>query len=349
MSKVSIIIPIYNTSPYLERCIRSCFEQTHTDLEIIAINDGSTDASKIILNSLKKEDNRLYVIEHKTNLGVSKARLGGIKSSTGDYLYFLDSDDWLEDQAILKSINRLDQDNSDLVISNFSYTDGTTKWPGQQYENNIILKDEYVKEILKNTTDVGLSTKLFKKNLWTITESSIDTSIKFAEDILMLFLYTMNCNKISKIDYSGYNYFKRVGSATDTHALNSAQDILKVTNNMLEILEHNNLTKQYQSHIPVFCANQLAYAIYINKTIYKNTSFNTLHQLALPGINQLKYGPLPILLKAYHKSTTCYLFLYAIYSYLRLTKRFLKYNVIIIISLIIQVVIPVFAQPKQHI
>lgn len=97
--KVTIIVPIYNTEKYLERCIRSLINQSLEDLEIILINDGSTDNSKDIIRKYEKADGRIKVID-KNNTGVSDTRNRGIEEALGEYICFVDSDDWIEDDMI---------------------------------------------------------------------------------------------------------------------------------------------------------------------------------------------------------------------------------------------------------
>lgn len=93
--KISVIVPVYNCAPYVERCIHSIMAQTHTDLEIICVDDGSTDGSSQLLDKLTMEDPRIHVI-HQSNAGVSAARNAGIDIATGDLITFVDSDDAIE-------------------------------------------------------------------------------------------------------------------------------------------------------------------------------------------------------------------------------------------------------------
>ncbi|MBR6126526.1 glycosyltransferase family 2 protein, partial [bacterium] len=115
MAKVSIIIPVYNVEEYLEQCLESVKNQTYTDLEVLCINDGSTDNSLEILNRYAHEDSRFMVFSQE-NLGVSAARNKGIDLSTGEYILFLDPDDWWSEDIVEKAVNKIEAENSEVVI-----------------------------------------------------------------------------------------------------------------------------------------------------------------------------------------------------------------------------------------
>lgn len=116
MNKVSLIVPVYNTSKYLEKCINSLINQTLKDIEIIIINDGSTDNSEKIIK--KFNDKRIKYIA-KQNEGIGKTRNLGIEKATGEYLAFVDSDDYLSIDFCKKMYTKATSDNCDIVICNF--------------------------------------------------------------------------------------------------------------------------------------------------------------------------------------------------------------------------------------
>ena len=111
---ISIIIPVYNVSKYLDKCVKSILLQTYSNLEIILVNDGSTDGSGVLCDELKKTDKRICVI-HKPNGGLSDARNAGLDIATGDYIGFVDSDDYVEPdmfQILLENAMKYDADVS---------------------------------------------------------------------------------------------------------------------------------------------------------------------------------------------------------------------------------------------
>ena len=152
MEKVSIIIPVYNSSLYLKECLDSVIKQTYKDLEIIIVNDASTDNSMDIINKYK--DKRIKVINMKHNSGVSASRNMGVKVSTGKYICYLDSDDYWDLTKIEKQVNFIKNNNYEFIYSDYSYI----------YNNKTkrvkVPKSITYKEALKNTT-IFTSTVMF--------------------------------------------------------------------------------------------------------------------------------------------------------------------------------------------
>lgn len=118
MCKVSIIVPVYNVEKYLERCLDSLINQSFHDIEILAINDGSTDRSLEILKKYESTDNRIKIINN-SNVGVSETRNIGIMESKGEFIVFVDSDDWIDKDMIEKMYKFMVNEKSDMVISTY--------------------------------------------------------------------------------------------------------------------------------------------------------------------------------------------------------------------------------------
>ncbi len=115
MSKVSVIIPVYNTKKYLRKCVDSVLAQTYDNLEIILVNDGSTDDTGALCDEIAKGFNNIIVI-HKQNGGLSDARNAGMAVATGEYTCFLDSDDWMDEDGIEEGLNEAKSSNADVVV-----------------------------------------------------------------------------------------------------------------------------------------------------------------------------------------------------------------------------------------
>lgn len=150
MPKVSVIIPVYNVEKYLRECLDSVVNQTLQDIEIICINDGSTDNSLEILKEYAKRDERIDIID-SINKGVSTARNLGIDKSQGKYIIFVDSDDWLEPDCIAKAFDNITKTKADILCYGFNIIDNLQKqkcWHFEIIKNNC-LKPEYNIQALK--------------------------------------------------------------------------------------------------------------------------------------------------------------------------------------------------------
>lgn len=117
---ISVIIPIYNVEEYLEKCVNSVLNQTYSDLEIILVDDGSTDNSGKICDELKNKDNRIIVI-HQENQGLSAARNAGIAKALGEYIAFVDSDDYIMEDMYETLYKNLEKTDADISICKYQY------------------------------------------------------------------------------------------------------------------------------------------------------------------------------------------------------------------------------------
>ena len=132
MDKVSIIVPVYNVEKYLKKAVESTLNQSYEKLQIILINDGSTDESGKICDKYKQKDSRIEVI-HKENGGLSDARNKGLDIANGKYIMFLDSDDFFEKDAVEIMYRKIEEKNADFVIGNYINTEPN----GKKWENSI--------------------------------------------------------------------------------------------------------------------------------------------------------------------------------------------------------------------
>ena len=128
---VSVVIPVYNVEEFLPHCLNSVTAQSYKNLEIICVNDGSPDNSAEILKSFKERDSRIVII-NQTNQGLSGARNTGIKEAHGEYIMFLDSDDWIDTDTVFQAHNKITQENADVVL--WSYV---REFPDKKIEKHI--------------------------------------------------------------------------------------------------------------------------------------------------------------------------------------------------------------------
>jgi glycosyltransferase involved in cell wall biosynthesis len=172
MPKVSIIIPVYNVEKYLRKCIDSVLNQTYKDIEVILVDDGSLDKCPQICDEYLKRDARVKVI-HKKNGGLSDARNVGVKYAQGDYIGFVDSDDYVSTQMVELLYSSITKEEADIVMGNYIHVDETGNSIDEkisfQIEKQITYsRDEFVDEVIKKTGGyyVVACSKLYKKEIF---------------------------------------------------------------------------------------------------------------------------------------------------------------------------------------
>ena len=215
MSKVSIIVPVYNVEQYIERCIRSILHQTFKDIEIVVVNDCTPDNSMTIVNTIKRTDERIRVVDHKKNLGLMRARQTGYKAATGDYITFCDSDDYLPEDAIEVLYNEAIKTDADIVSGNLEYIkpDGESEiWSSTlNYGQD---KHAAMKSLLMHELRHNLCSKLFKAALLRNHDYQTFDHFTNGEDGCLFYQVVLNMNKIIQIDKSVYYYMQNTESSS---------------------------------------------------------------------------------------------------------------------------------------
>ncbi len=203
--KVSVIVPIHNAEKTLSRCVESILAQSYKNLEIILVNDGSTDKSLEICQSFVNMDNRVVVIDKKGG-GVSTARNSGLRAATGDFIRFVDADDTLKPNMTEKLVEAMLETKSDVVICGYDRISGkciNAKRPKSAiYSDTSAFKEAFV-ELYKGAFFNAPWNKLYRRDKIKIP---FDEGISMGEDLLFNLSYFSNCNKISVISDSLYNY-----------------------------------------------------------------------------------------------------------------------------------------------
>lgn len=198
---ISIIVPVYNAQIVLDRCVESIINQTYRMWELILINDGSTDSSGAICDNYAENDSRIRVV-HKENGGVSSARNYGLKEARGEYVTFIDADDWIE-STYLKDL--LSLGDADIIISGFHFCDETV------YFNSATLIPRLYGEVAKKilTNRLLISTpwcKLFKRGILATSGLYFDKRIRLGEDTIFCLEYLGKCNSLKIVEGTGYHY-----------------------------------------------------------------------------------------------------------------------------------------------
>ena len=221
-SKVSIIIPIYNTEKYLNRCIDSVLNQSYNNLEILLINDGSTDNSEKICKEYEKKYSRIKYIK-KDNSGVSDTRNKGIKESSGKYIFFLDSDDYIDSGVIENLVNNYKNNILTGIIAKVIEEKNTYYI---EKRNNKYSPQDFIKSILNSKINGYCWCYLYEKKL--LKSIKFDNKIIYCEDVLFLCDY-IYINNIKYIEYLNINEYYN-------YCFNP-QSVTKANNNIINKLD----------------------------------------------------------------------------------------------------------------
>ena len=247
---ISVIIPIYNVDQYLDHCIRSVANQTYNNLEIILVDDGSSDRSGTICDEWSEKDSRIRVI-HQENRGVSAARNTGMEISCGDYIGFIDSDDWCEETMYEELQKSISENTSDIALCGFcDYPTGMARpikrgvVPHEKCSNI-----EAIIPILESGGYfVSIWNKLYRRNS-IIKDGKIiqmDTELQFGEDETWLYEVLANSKSVSFVPKPLYNWRPREGSVTrDSIITDQHMSLLKAKKRILNLAMDFNPMENY--------------------------------------------------------------------------------------------------------
>lgn len=245
---VSIIVPVYNVELYLEKCVISLLVQTYKNIEIILSDDGSTDNSSFICDLFAEKDDRVRVI-HKANGGLSDARNAGLDIILGEYVVFVDSDDYLEPEAIeillqvaIQKQSCITHMKSYIVGSDYTIIADQSKGTRKVVTYT---SEEYVKGMCEKRLSESVCDKLFESKLF---EKRRFEKGRLNEDFFFLSKLLFEDLMIAEIDYAGYNYYQRKGSITNSGFGKSLVDSVK---NAFELKE---MSKEINPNLEVYFA-----------------------------------------------------------------------------------------------
>lgn len=263
---VSIIIPVYNVERYLEKCLRSIMSQNYKNLEIIVVNDGSPDHSEEVILRLAEKDSRIKYIK-KENGGLSSARNAGIEASTGYYICFVDSDDWVDTNFVGSLIDDMESNNSDVAICNMTYVfadDGIKKRTPCIKSSKVVSNAEALKDLFN-----GKKFKFHAQNKIYKTSLFRDTGIRYPlgkiyEDVFTTYKLIYRANKVSYINKNLFYYLQnRPGSILHTRFNKNRFDIYKALDEIQDFIskEKIDIRAEFQ-HLVVINVISLANYIY---------------------------------------------------------------------------------------
>ncbi len=241
---ISVIIPIYNVEKYLEKCIKSVINQTYTNIEIILVNDGSTDSCREICEKYEKLDSRIRVI-NKENGGLSDARNVGINFSTGDYLAFIDSDDYVSDDYVEYLYNIICEKNVDISVCGFLEVTEDGKLVNNSEENNIKVftdSDAIETMLYQREFDHSAWGKLYKRNLF---DNLRFPKGKLFEDIAIMYEIVSKVKNVGFGSKKNYYYLIRKDSIMNKEFNINKMDLIEFSKKMVLFVDEKypNLKK----------------------------------------------------------------------------------------------------------
>lgn len=221
-SLLSVVVPVYNVEPYLVRCIQSVLNQTYKNLEVILVDDGSTDKSGSICDEYALQDDRVKVI-HKTNGGQTSARKAGAAMATGSYITAVDSDDWIESNMFEEMMEAAVKSGADVVSSGMIKDYGnhcvlgqdlipSGFYDGANYRENVLDKLVNLEFFFERRLDLFIWGRLYKKDLYIEFQNKVPNAIKIAEDFAVVFPLLYKAKSLFILPKNYYHYCIRTDS-----------------------------------------------------------------------------------------------------------------------------------------
>lgn len=284
MAKVSIIIPAYNIENYIERCMISCINQTFKDIEIIVVNDGSTDKTLDKVNKLKSKDNRIVVIDKK-NEGSMEARKSGWNIAKGEYIFFVDGDDYIHKDAVEILYSKAKKQNYDVVCYKFLIEDKdgmTRKGLDKEIDKND--KTRLLDLLFQGKINHNMWSKFLKKDFITNNQIEFPSDFSFGEDLAFVYTFSMYNPAVAIIDEYLYYYCIREGSL-DSGINEKTTEITQALSFVRQQLIKNNLYQKYKEEFDYMAYMQSYYSrknyIFSNKNNISKELFNNWRKLKI--------------------------------------------------------------------
>lgn len=220
-NKVSIVVPVYNAADYLKACVYSLMQQTYPDMEILLVDDGSTDNSWEMCQQLEEEDKRIRIF-HKENGGLVSTWKYGVEHSTGEYLCFVDSDDWVEPQMISEMMQNVTNSRREIIASDYiiERDNGTSQYVFQQLPpgtyGQVQLKEQVLPNVLGHEhryVTISRCMKLISRTLIVENMHYCNPMIRMGEDITFTLPCLIDCERLVVMDHKAYYHYRYVTSS----------------------------------------------------------------------------------------------------------------------------------------
>jgi len=258
MKKVSVIVPVYNTEKYLSKCLDSLVNQTLKDIEIIIVNDGSKDNSEKIIEKYVKKYPNIIFSYNKENGGLSSARNYGVKYAKGEYISFIDSDDYVDNDLFEKMFNTLKSEKSEVIVCPVKYV----------YKNrishrnfNMLLFNKNVKNSPKILLEVKsyAPNKLYKRDFW--LKNKFEFPNQHFEDSALIYNVLLKANKVSAIN-DAYYYYNRLNEESITKVVDDKiYDIFKSCDSILSFYKKNKAYEKTKESVDAVIIGHIRFRV----------------------------------------------------------------------------------------
>ena len=248
MPKVTVSVPVYNVEKYLEKCTDSILSQTERDIELLLIDDGSTDGSGALCDRIAESDPRVRVV-HQENRGLGGARNTGIEHARGEWIIFPDSDDWLEPETVERALKAAEKAGAEMSLFAFrsvGENGGTISEHFEPLPEGEALDPHERRDLLLIAPSAW--SKLYKTNLFRRTGVRYPPRVWY-EDIRTTTKLLPSCNKVVYTNYVGYNYLQRQGSIMNNMSLERNREIIDAFDDILSWYREQGLFEEYKQEL----------------------------------------------------------------------------------------------------
>lgn len=293
--KVSIIVPVYNTEIYLQRCLKSLISQTLDDIEIVIVNDGSKDNSQNIINTFANLYSNKIKAFKKNNGGLSEARNFGLKYALGSYVLFVDSDDFIERDMCERMYNKAIESYSDVICSPITFIRSKSRTARKSFFPNTKIFGEKIinhPDILHLTSSYVV-TKLFKRNFLESNNFTFPVG-QYFEDSALVYNILLKANKVEAVNIPFYNYVKDIDGSICNTVDNTIFDIFKSCNSIINFYKKEKVFKNLEIIILAICCKHIQVRVRSLKKSQNRELINNFidktHNFLLEASNQAFYN-----------------------------------------------------------
>lgn len=295
MSKYSLIVPVYNVEKYVEKCLHSILMQNYTDYEVIVVDDGSTDKSGKIVDRIMSERPEKIQVIHQENRGLGGARNTGLALARGEYIWFIDSDDTIEQNALEELEKFLSKNTAEIVVFDCLYVDQDGK--EISYEQGFSKKGTV--SSLKDNPELlfmpnSACNKIYSRSLFEKTEVTFQEN-KWFEDLGTIVKLYPYANKIGYLDKPLYLYLQRQGSIMKNPNVEKNKEIIEIFDSIISYYKNSRLYNTYKAEIEFLAILHvyLLASVRVVKIDYRNSLLKKFKQYILdkfPDYKNNKYN-----------------------------------------------------------